>query len=220
MRLPQKSHWSDSPCAEPDSSEAMADRTGADSNDSALWNVAWQSGSGHVLAMFTLRPTLMLAKRIGVSLPADVVPVETLHADWCAHGFTAQRYRYLILTNTHSLFSVVTHATGVNSQDAFIRHALAAISERLRESGRAAMIERYIGPASAEVRLARLTDRAVMGSINELIFLAKCDLIEGGLSPAEVSGRLNEVPCSMLWKRKGPGHPNGVFDAMLPTLNT
>jgi hypothetical protein len=163
--------------------------------------------------MITLRPTVTLAKRLKVELPPENVPVREKHTDWCAHGFTANRHRYLILTNTYSLLSVVTHARGLTTEGAFISHGLSAIRHYLHDSGRQFALERFVIPAEAEVRLVRLADRAVLGSINELIFLAKCHLIEGGLSPAETSHRLGEVPMSLLWKR-GPATPADTFDQM------
>ena len=170
--------------------------------------------------MITLRPTQMLAQRISAIVPAAPVPVELPYTDWCAHTFTAQRYRYVILTNTFSLLSVVAPGTGLTTEDAFVRHAISAIREYLRASQRTSALERLVGPAGDEVRLARLSDRAVMGSMNELIYLAKLDLIEGGLSPAETSERLNEVPLSMLWKRGGAPHPGPVFDSMPADLRS
>lgn len=168
--------------------------------------------------MFTLRPTSMLAKRIGATIPAATVAVQTPHTDWCAHVFTAQRHRYLILTNTHSLLSVVTSGKGITTEGAFVRHSLAAIAEYFRSSGRQFVLDRLIAPAAAEVQLARLSDRAVMGSINELIFQAKLELIEGQLSASETSERLNEVPLSMLWKRRAGSCPTSAFDQMPATF--
>lgn len=164
--------------------------------------------------MITFRPTVALAKRIGVHLPMATVPVQAPHTDWCAHIFMAQRFRYIILANTYSLLSVVVSAKGVNDENEFIRSSLSSIREYIRDSGREFVLEHFVGPASGEVRFARLSDRAVLGSINELIFLAKCELIEGGCSSVETSHRLNEVPMSILWKRGSGSHPGAAFDQM------
>lgn len=166
------------------------------------------------MSMLTFRPTVALAKRIGAQLPVATEPMQAPHADWCAHVFTAQRFRYVILTNTYSLLSVVMSAKGMNDENEFIRSSLSSIREYLRDSGREFALERFVGPAAGEVQFARLSDRAVLGSINELVFLAKCELIEGGLSSFETSHRLNEVPMSVLWKRGAGGHPGAAFDQM------
>ncbi len=164
--------------------------------------------------MLTFRPTLMLAKRLHLDLPPGEVPAGNPFTDWCAHGFTAQRHRYVILTNTRSLFSVVTHGAGYTSEDAFIRRAVEAIRETLRDSGRDFAWERHIAPATMAVRFARLTDRRVMGSMNDLIYMARVHLEGRDISPMELSARMNETPLSLLWKRGTAGSPDRAFDEM------
>jgi phosphoribosyl-ATP pyrophosphohydrolase len=122
--------------------------------------------------------------------------------------------RVEILTNTHSLFSVVTHGAGLTSEAAFIRRALEAIREKLRESGREFAWERQIEPAVMSVRFARLADRRVMGSMNDLIYMAKVYMEDRDMSPRELSARLNETPLSLLWKRGPAGSPERAFDQM------
>lgn len=144
--------------------------------------------------------------------------MESPHLDWCAHTFMAQRYRYLLLTNTHSFLSVVTTAKGVTSEDTLIRAALAALRDYLVASGRGFAFERLIAPQAGEVRFARIPDRRVLGTMNELIFLATGDLIEGGCSAAETSDRLNRVPLSALWRRGETSSAGPAFDLMPPRL--
>ncbi len=164
--------------------------------------------------MLTFRPTLILAKRLHLALPRDPVPVGNPFWDWCAHAFTAERHRYVILTNTHSLFSAVTPGAGINSEEAFIRRSVSAIREVLCDSGREFAWERQIAPAVAAVQFSRLSDRAVMGSMNDLIYMAKVHLIEGRLSPMEVSAMINTAPLSVLWKRGRASNPDRAFDEM------
>jgi hypothetical protein len=164
--------------------------------------------------VLTFRPTKKLAARVGLAVPPGDVPVETPHCDWCAHTFTAQRFRYIILTNTHSFFSVIMSSRGVTTEAAFIRSALGSIGRHLVESGRGSVFERVIAPQANEVQFASIPNRAVLGTITELVFLAQVDLVEGGLSATEVSSRLNEMPLSVLWKRGATIMPRETFDAM------
>jgi len=46
---------------------------------------------------------------------------------WCAHDFSANRARYLLLTNTHSFLSVAVPGSGLTSETAFIRASVNAI---------------------------------------------------------------------------------------------
>jgi hypothetical protein len=164
--------------------------------------------------MILFRPTLKLAKRLHVALPPGEAPLVNPFTDWCAHSFTAERYRYVIVTNTHSLFSVVMHGAGITADDAFIRRALDTIREVLCDSGREFAWERHIEPATGTVRFARFSDRRVMGSMNDLIFLARTHLIEGGLSPFDTAAEINSAPMSVLWKRGEASLPDPAFDEM------
>jgi hypothetical protein len=165
--------------------------------------------------MVTFRPTKILARRLHLPMPAKDVPIVHPLADWCAHTFTADRHRYLIVTNTHSLFSAVTRGVGVTSEDAFVRRAAAAIRETLGRAGHESAWIRQIEPALMAVRFASFNDRGVMGSMNELIFLAKVHLIEDGLGGAGVSERINETPMSRLWKRGPAIRPRDALDLLV-----
>jgi hypothetical protein len=55
----------------------------------------------------------MLARRLGIAVPATAPVVTNRVADWCAHEFRVSRYRYLIFCNTASLYPVVMAARGV-----------------------------------------------------------------------------------------------------------
>ncbi|MSU64786.1 MAG: hypothetical protein EXS38_01495 [Opitutus sp.] len=135
--------------------------------------------------------------------------------DWCAHGFTAERYRYVIVTNTHSLFSAVTHGAGITSEESFIRRALDAMRGVLHDSGRAFAWEQHIAPAIASVQFAKLTDRRVMGSMNDLIYMARNYLIDRAISPVDLSAQINKTPMSYLWKRGPAIAPDRAFDQMI-----
>lgn len=136
------------------------------------------------------------------------------YCDWCAHGFSANRARYLLLTNTYSFLSVVIPGSGITSEAAFIRASVAAIQHYLSESGRTQVFETYVAPHTSSIRWAKVPDRSVLGTMNELIYLAQCHLIEGGLPPLMVSERLNGVPLSVLWKRGKTFAPGKTFDAL------
>jgi len=60
--------------------------------------------------MLTIRPTKMLARRLGLTLPAVPPAVANRVADWCAHEFQSGRFRYLIFCNTAALLPAVSYA--------------------------------------------------------------------------------------------------------------
>lgn len=81
-------------------------------------------------------------------LPLDDNP----YADWSARIFSVARTKHLILTNTKSLYSTVTYAKGINSENEFVGRALGSIRKFLDDDGQQLVYDRFIAPASSSVR--------------------------------------------------------------------
>lgn len=160
--------------------------------------------------MLTIRPTKILARRIGLRVPEITPPVVNQVADWCAHEFRAGRFRYLIFCNTASLYPVVAPARGVTDE--------ATMIERLRDTLKLNLVGEdlefqfvsKIAPELGDVQWAPIPGRSILGSINEMIFMAKDSLLHREASPVELSRWLAESPMSALgWKS-----PDQVFPSL------
>ena len=125
-------------------------------------------------------------------------PHDNPFADWSAHLFVADRTQYILVSNTRSLYSVVMYGQGVTNDDLFIRRALDNLREGLDADGHLSAYERFIAPSSGLVRFAKASDRAVTGSMNELIASAKALLVMDELSPFDVGSRLNDILLSSI----------------------
>jgi hypothetical protein len=143
-------------------------------------------------------------------------PDENPFADWSAHLFVADWTQYILLSNTKSLYSTVMYGKGITDDDRFIERALSSLRELMEGDGQAFVYRRFIAPASGTLRFARALDRAVTGSMNELIVHATALLVEGELSPFDVGFRLNEVLLSALAASKAEkyGTPREAFKSM------
>jgi len=145
-----------------------------------------------------LRVTAKLGKKIGISpsesLPADPNPF----ADWTAHLFTADRVQYILVANTPSLYSMVMYGKGITSDCIFLSRLTSCMSEFIRDDGYEFIFKRLVAPAMARVSFSKTLNRAVIGSINDLVFQAKVHLVERQMSPYDVSFLLNDVPMSYL----------------------
>ena len=108
------------------------------------------------------------------------------------------------------------YARGITDDGRFIERALSSLREFMEDDGQAFVYHRLIAPASGTVRFARALDRAVTGSMNELIVQATALLAEGELSPFDVGFRLNEVLLSAIAASEAEkyGTPRGAFKAM------
>ena len=148
--------------------------------------------------MMILRVSTKLGKKIRVS-PESCLPLhENPFADWSAHLFTADRTQYILVTNTASLYSMVMYGKGIADDSIFLQRAVGLIGEVLRDDDQGSVFERLIVPSTAQVRFSKALNRAVTGSMNDLVFQAKVHLIRQEISPYDTSFRLNEVPMSYL----------------------
>ena len=143
-------------------------------------------------------------------------------ADWSAHLFVADRTQYILVSNTKSLYSTVMYGKGITDDNRFIERALGGLRESLEHDGQASAYRRFIAPASGSVQFARALDRAVTGSMNDLIVHARAWLVEGELSPFEVGSRLNDVLLSALAAggREKYGTPRRAFQSMVSGLGS
>ena len=128
------------------------------------------------------------------SLPADPNPF----ADWSAHLFTADRAQYILVTNTASLYSMVMIGKGITDDCRFLDEVTSYMSEFIRDDGHTFIFERLIAPSMVHVSFSKALNRAVTGSMNDLVFQAKVRLIEQEMSPYDTSLLLNDVPMGYL----------------------
>jgi hypothetical protein len=121
--------------------------------------------------MLTLRLTQKLAARLQVQLAREPAPAANPCADWCCHGFTVDRYRYLMVTNAPTFFSVVLRSQGMSDEPAFITGMLSGLREYLQQAGHEFAFAQLIAPESAAVLFRPVSDRRILGVMNEFIFI-------------------------------------------------
>lgn len=160
--------------------------------------------------MLTIRPTKMLARRLGLAVPPVSPTVTNRVADWCAHEFRVSRHRYLIFCNTASLYPVVTYARGVTDESMLIERLVGALKLVMLGTEMEFQFQSCIVPALAEVQWAPIPDRSILGGINELVFQAKYSLMNRDESPVELSTWLARTPLGPL----GLNSPDRVFSQL------
>jgi len=168
--------------------------------------------------IFRLSQKLNTKIKVGTlpALPLD----ENLLADWSAHLFVADRTQYILLSNTKSLYSTIMYGKGITNDSHFIERALGSIREFMEDDGQAFVYHRFIAPASATVAFAKALDRAVTGSMNELLIHATAMLVEGELSPFDVGFRLNDVLLSAIAPSESDkyGKPREAFKSFASSI--
>ena len=145
-----------------------------------------------------IRPTLKLAKKLHEpDLSAALGPARDPLLDWHAALFVANRYQYMLVMNTFSLFSVVLPGSGIVDLGSFLDEVLAGIRDTMAHSGLFLYPSR-IAPNTDRVSICKTLGPSPVGSLNDMVWHASGHLIEGDLSPLEASLRLNDMPCGPL----------------------
>lgn len=157
-----------------------------------------------------VRVSAKLGKKIHLTLPQSLPADDNAFADWSTHLFTADRTQYILITNTASLYSMVMFGKGITNDGQFLDRITSYMGEFIRDDGFAFIYERLIIPSMERVLFSKALNRSVTGSMNDLIFMAKTRLVEGDVSPYDVSFWLNEVPMSYIKM----GKPKDAFQSL------
>ncbi|MBI2360535.1 MAG: hypothetical protein HYV04_16805 [Deltaproteobacteria bacterium] len=160
------------------------------------------------------RITSKLGKKIRLAPSKVLPPDENPYADWSAHLFTAGRAQYILITNTASLYSMVMYGRGITDDFIFLDRVTDYMGEFIRDDGHRFLFERLVAPSMARVSFSKALNRAVTGSMNDLVFQAKTYLSDGTASPFDVSFKLNETPLSYLKH----SNPREAFKALAISL--
>lgn len=150
------------------------------------------------------------------AMPLDENPL----ADWSAHLFVVDRTQYILLSNTKTLYSVVTFGKGITTDWQFIERALSSIREFMEQDGYEAEYLRLLAPATARVQFAKALDRSVTSSMNQLVEFATYGLSDGERSPFDVGFQLNDILLSAIARTKaeGYGKPKEAFESLVRQL--
>jgi hypothetical protein len=154
--------------------------------------------------MYALRCTQRLLRKLGSrGSPDDETPSTTALGDWFIREYNLGHHRLLLCTSSASLLTVIIPAR--NLPDVATRLA-AAVHELLFALGASLdQINREIGEMRS-ARIARTNSRSVLGSMNDMAYLAD-GYLEGGSIPdhlvvAEL--KMAQAPCGPL-NYRAPG---------------
>jgi len=159
------------------------------------------------------RLTAKLTQKIGLD-PLPALPYDKGRnplLDWHAHLFTVQRTQYILATNTASLYSLVMPGRGITNGRQFAQALSDGLQDFLTGQGHHPNVSRTLLSSGQDATFAKITDRRVLGSMNDLIFQSKIRLGEGQQTLFTVSFYLNETPMSYLKYRS----PKDLFQELL-----
>lgn len=166
-----------------------------------------------------LRLSQQLARKVKVShlsqLPEALNPL----VDFSAHIFNVSRTRYILVSNTRSLYSAVMFAKGINDHHALVVGTLRSMADMLAADGFPTVFQERIAPGSGRVEFGQALNRSVTGCMNELIMMAMLVLED---TPGELVNAACQVNNLLLSTLAAPdskyyGTPRAALRRLLET---
>ena len=145
-----------------------------------------------------LRATNKLAQKLNIESLKKYDKKCSAFEEWYGNLFTVNRKQYILFTNAYSLYSVIMPGKGINSLSKFSDLSGICLSELLKEENCDNLITRLVINSNAIFDVYSTNNRSVLGSMNEMIYLARIYLFEGQLTPIEISKRVNGTLFSYL----------------------
>jgi len=159
------------------------------------------------------RLTVKLAQKIGLA-PLSTFPYDQGKSpllDWHAHLFAVQRTQYILATNTASLYSLIIPGRGITMGRQLVQSLSDSLHAFLAGQGQQPNAVMDLLSHDPDASFTKITDRRILGSMNDLIFQSKIRMGEGKQTPFTVSYYLNETPMSYLQYRS----PKAAFQELL-----
>ncbi len=162
-----------------------------------------------------------LSQVMNARVNAGVLEALPLHAnpllDWSTDIVPVGRSRFILLSNTASLLSVLVSGQGVRNVKSFWDRAFDGIRACLTALGYESLAHTVTPGDNGPVRFAKALNRSVSGSMNELVRCAEVCMSEGELTLPEVGDRLNDTLLSALAAggSHGYGKPREAFRALM-----
>lgn len=147
--------------------------------------------------MLLFRPTLDLAKALKQRDLAEAPPAAQPLADWCVRGFRVRRATYLMFTESLSLYSLIVPRRGITTAAKLRRAFATLVHEQFQHPTLGNAPATHILKLMADCRFARGRDRRVLGSVNDLVWMAQSHLDYGDSIPKTIAG-INQAPMGHL----------------------
>ncbi len=133
---------------------------------------------------------------------------------WYAKVFRHQRKQYIAAIESNTLVTVLFYGIGINSIQNFERALRQSIINLFARRGWASLLDQQVSFDTDGIRITRILDRRIMGSLNEMTRLAHYE-IEHSDSLDIATDRINEAPMSLI-----NSAPEWLLDKMIGKKGT
>lgn len=159
------------------------------------------------------RVTRKLAKKLKLEPIAALPPADNPLLDWTANLFMVGRQQYIIVTNSTTLYTVLIPGRGNASGEAFAKNALTEIRAMLENDELSPLGKSLPADPSENLVFCRASDRHVLGSMNDFVFITAVTASYSELMVEDSSEQHNQAPMKMIGYR----HPIDLMRKLLST---
>jgi len=156
--------------------------------------------------MAFIRCTARLLKDLGVK-PADIPDQPPDLFDWHANVLRLDRKKYVLFTNSRTLYSFVVRWSGKPRLADFQEQFRLKLFQNLMSEGLAEEHIEYMLSGHEQITITKTNSRSVLGSMNDLAFQARVMVyMRGRLDDAylhEISRELNHIPMGAIKYQNG-----------------
>ena len=139
-----------------------------------------------------IRFTQKLSKKLKIGHLGNVDCDPGPFLEWYGHLFTAERVQYIVTTEAKSLLSVVMYGRGVTDDNVFLQHWLSSIREYLIAIDKRFIFEKFIDPHIGCFTFSKTQSKSILGSMNEMVQIAKAIIPAREMKPFDISHMLNK----------------------------
>lgn len=112
--------------------------------------------------------------------------------EWYTNIFNAGRYKYFITTNSETLYSVIMNFTGLKSDSDYLKHFFSRLHEHFTDLNCEQVFEEYIIPESKLIKFRKTDNKSILGSMLDIVKIAKYYLQIKELSVFDATNEINE----------------------------
>ena len=143
------------------------------------------------------RITQRLAKKINIKSIKNYEQKVSAFEEWYANLFNVGRYKYILITNAYSLYSVIISAKGINDGKSLVSEFNDQLLTTMKKDNLRFLINRFSIKNNTTIDFCKTSSKRILGSMNDMTFLCSYRISET-MDLLEASRIINKTPFSYL----------------------
>lgn len=133
-----------------------------------------------------------MQKKVGLRLSEAAAPSSDFLQDWTLHLFLCRGRQFIIITNSISLFSTVLAGKGIQSGKTLVRELFPVLVQVHEAMGLGSASAKLKGVDANQVTFSKVGNRALTGSMNDIILYARSIMEEEPVSLEDIAQTIDQ----------------------------